>query len=52
MKCLPSAFANRVGLTLADLKGRGVENGLDDILVATTSFGEHLELAWKEMGFL
>lgn len=38
LKCLPSTFANRIGLTLSDLKRWGVENGLDDRLIASDTF--------------
>lgn len=44
LKTLPAAFAARVGAALGPLKGRGVNNWLDDIIIHTKTIGEHLSL--------
>ena len=44
LKTLPAAFAARVGAALGPLKGKGVKNWLDDIIIYTQGFDEHLPL--------
>ena len=44
LKVLPPAFASMVVDLLGDLKGKGVENYLDDILIYSTDFDSHLAL--------
>lgn len=44
LKALPAAFAARVGAALGPLKGKGVNNWLDDIIIYTKTIDEHLSL--------
>ena len=44
LKILPPAFASMVADLLGDLKGKGVENYLDDILIYSAGFDSHLAL--------
>ena len=39
-----AAFASRVGKLLSGLRGKGVENYLDGILIYTKNFEQHLTL--------
>ena len=47
LKTIPSGFAAYVGEALGPLKGKGVENWLDDILIHTKSVDGHVELLEK-----
>ena len=44
LKILPPAFASMVAGLLSELRGNGVENYLDDILMYTKGFDEHVAL--------
>ena len=44
LKTLPAAFAARVGMALGSLKGQGVQNWLDDVLIYTPTIVGHLLL--------
>ena len=44
LKTIPSGFAAYVGEALGPLKGKGVENWLDDIIIHTKSVDGHVEL--------
>ena len=44
LKTLPAAFAARVAMALGSLKGRGVQNWLDDVLIYTPTIVGHLFL--------
>ena len=44
LKILPAAFAGYVARALGPLKGKGVENWLDDILISSDTFESHLSL--------
>lgn len=44
LKVLPACFASLVSKALGSLKGKGVRNWLDDILIYTNTIEEHLPL--------
>ncbi|CAM9126158.1 unnamed protein product [Ectocarpus sp. 8 AP-2014] len=44
LKTLPAAFAAQDGAALGSLKGHGVQNWLDDILIHTPTIEGHLAL--------
>ena len=47
LKTLPSGFAAYVGEALGPLKGKGVENWLDDIIIHTRHVDGHVDLVEK-----
>ena len=44
LKILPPAFASMVAELLGELRGKGEENYLDDILIYSVNFDHHLAL--------
>ena len=51
-KTVPAAFAARVGMALGLLKGRGVQNWLDDVLIFTRTIKGHLDPLEQVLGRL